>query len=143
MDIPLIDQVRIQAQVLVPLVKALQAELGEQRADAIVRQALGARYRGYGERWWRAQHAADVGEAMARAFEGFAAGDARDVDAVRKTPDAFDAADLGFLLTCSADFAWAEGYGAGVTLTGTQTIMQAASHCEFRHALEPRDEATG
>jgi hypothetical protein len=31
MDIPLIDQVRMQAQVLVPLVKNLQAELGEER----------------------------------------------------------------------------------------------------------------
>ena len=29
MDIPLIEQVRIQAQVLVPLVKALQAELAK------------------------------------------------------------------------------------------------------------------
>ena len=29
MDIPLIEQVKIQAQVLVPLVKALQAELGD------------------------------------------------------------------------------------------------------------------
>ena len=32
MDIPLIEQVKIQARVLVPLVKALQAELGEERA---------------------------------------------------------------------------------------------------------------
>lgn len=34
MDIPLIEQVKIQAQVLVPLVNALQAELGEERANA-------------------------------------------------------------------------------------------------------------
>ncbi len=53
MDIPLIEQVKIQAQVLVPLVKALQAELGEERANAIVRKALGDLYRKYGEKWWR------------------------------------------------------------------------------------------
>jgi hypothetical protein len=41
MDIPLIEQIKIQAQVLVPLVKALQAELGEERANALVRKALG------------------------------------------------------------------------------------------------------
>jgi hypothetical protein len=34
MDIPLIEQVKIQAQVLVPLVKALQAELDEERRRA-------------------------------------------------------------------------------------------------------------
>jgi hypothetical protein len=45
MDIPLIEQVKIQAQVLVPLVKALQAELGEERANAIVRKALADLYR--------------------------------------------------------------------------------------------------
>ncbi len=50
MDIPLIEQVKIQAQVLVPLVKALQAELGEERANAIVRKALGDLYRKYGEK---------------------------------------------------------------------------------------------
>ena len=50
MDIPLIEQIKIQAQVLVPLVKTLQAELGEERANAIVRQALGNLYRNLGER---------------------------------------------------------------------------------------------
>ena len=45
MDIPLIEQVKIQAQVLVPLVQALQAELGEERANALVRKALGDVFR--------------------------------------------------------------------------------------------------
>jgi len=37
------------------------------------------------------------------------------------------APELGFLLTCSADFQMAEGFGANVQLTRTQTIMQGAS----------------
>ena len=55
MDVPLIEQVKIQARILVPLVKALQAELGEERANEIVRKALGSLYRKYGETWWRSQ----------------------------------------------------------------------------------------
>lgn len=51
MDIPVIEQVKIQAQVLVPLAKILQAELGEERANAIVREALGDLYRKHGEKW--------------------------------------------------------------------------------------------
>jgi len=39
-SVSVIEQARIQAQVLVPLVKALQTELGEARANAIVRGAL-------------------------------------------------------------------------------------------------------
>jgi len=152
MDIPLIEQVKIQAQVLVPLVKALQAELGEERANAIVRKALGNLYRRYGEKWWRTQGARDLGEKMASAFDLFAAGDALNYEVIKQAADAFEinvtqyryakfyheigAPELGFLLTCSADFPMAEGFGADVQLTRTQTIMQGASHCDFRYALK-------
>ena len=34
MDVPVIEQIKIQAQVLVPLVKALQRELGKERAGS-------------------------------------------------------------------------------------------------------------
>jgi len=40
MSLPIIEQAKIQAQVLVPLVKALQGELGERQANALVRRAL-------------------------------------------------------------------------------------------------------
>jgi hypothetical protein len=158
MDIPLIEQVKIQAQVLVPLVKALQAELGEERANAIVRKALGDLYRKYGEKWWRTQGARNLGEKVASAFEMFAAGDALEYEVVKKTPEAFEvnvtecryakfyneigAPELGFLLTCSADFSHAEGFGANVQLIRTQTIMQGASHCDFRYALKKNQKDT-
>jgi hypothetical protein len=160
MDIPLIEQIKIQAQVLVPLVKALQAELGEERANAIVREALGDLYRKYGEKWWRTQGARKLGEKIASAFEMFAAGDALKYEVVKKTPDAFEvnvtecryaefykkigAPELGFLLTCSADTAFfhAEGFGANVRLTRTQTIMQGASHCDFRYAPKKNEKDT-
>jgi hypothetical protein len=89
-EIPLIEQVKIQAQVLVPLVKTLQAELGEERANAIVRKALGGLYRKYGEKWWRTQKAGNLGEKVASAFEMFAAGDALEYEVVKKTPDALE-----------------------------------------------------
>lgn len=41
--------------------------------------------------------------------------------------------ELGFLLVCTADFAVADGFGGDVRLTRTQTIMQGASHCDFRY----------
>src|SRR5437868_7963965 len=117
MDIPLIEQVKIQAQVLVPLVKALQAELGEERANAIVRKALADRYRKYGEKWWRSQGARSFDQKMASTFEKlYGAGDALKYEVVKRTPEAFEvnvtecryaqfyskigAPELGFLLTC-------------------------------------------
>lgn len=156
MQIPVIDQVKIQAQVLVPLVKALQAELGEERANALVRKALGDMYRQSGEAWWRAKASSDVGRNMASAFKRFGAGDALDYDVVKQTPQAYEinvtrcryaqfyqelgVPELGFLLACSPDFPMAEGYGDGVTLTRTQTLMQGASHCDFRYALNDKKD---
>ena len=56
MSVSVLEQAKIQARVLVPLIKALQAELGEERANSIVRQALGGRYRSLGEKRWNAGH---------------------------------------------------------------------------------------
>lgn len=156
MRVPLIEQVKIQAQVLVPLVRTLQAELGEERANALVRKSLGALYRQLGEAWWRAQGASEPGERLATAFEKFAAGDALDYEVLEQTADTFaldvtgcryarfyqeiGAPELGFLLTCSADFTYAEGFGGDVQLTRTQTIMQGADHCDFRYRLGRKKE---
>ena len=39
-DVSFLDKARIQAQVLVPVIRALRAELGKDKADALVKQAL-------------------------------------------------------------------------------------------------------
>jgi L-2-amino-thiazoline-4-carboxylic acid hydrolase len=152
MTIPLLERVKIQAQVLVPLIRNLQAELGEERANAMVRRALSDLYRRFGDEWWQSRPTSDLGENMDAAFRTFGGGAALDYEVLRKTPDAFDVnvtrcryaefykalgvPELGFLLTCSADFDMAEGYGADVRLTRTKTIMQGATHCDFRYVLQ-------
>ncbi|MCK1652773.1 L-2-amino-thiazoline-4-carboxylic acid hydrolase [Bradyrhizobium sp. 149] len=163
MSISVIEQAKIQAQVLVPLVKALQAELGEARANALVRKALGDLYRGFGEKFWKAKnnaknnakHETDLGNAVSSAFRTYARDDALAYDVIAQTEDvfAFDVTrcayaefykalgepELGFLLVCTADFATAEGFGPDVTLERTQTIMQGADHCDFRYRRDPAE----
>ncbi len=41
-------------------------------------------------------------------------------------------ADLGGSLSCLRDYALIEGFNPDVTLTRTRTIMEGASHCDFR-----------
>jgi hypothetical protein len=84
MGLPLIEQARIQAQVLVPLVRTLQAELGEVRANALVRKSLGALYRQYGEAWWQGQRTSKSEEKVAAAFAAFAAGDALEYEVLKQ-----------------------------------------------------------
>jgi len=87
---------------------------------------------------------------MASAFATYAAGDALDYQVVKQSTDAFEVdvtgcryaqfykelglPELGFLLVCSSDFPMAEGFSPDIRLTRTQTIMQGASHCDFRYA---------
>ena len=149
MTLSVIQQAKIQAQVLVPLIKAMQAELGEARANTLVRNALGDLYRRFGEEFARTKGAADLGTTMASAFATYAREDALDYRVVERSPDAFaidvtacryaefykalGEPELGFLLVCAADFALAEGVGADVKLTRTQTIMEGGSYCDFRY----------
>ena len=156
MDVPVIEQAKIQARVLVPLLKAFQAELGEERANAIASRVLGDVFRDLGARWWRARKSASLGETMASAFEGYAAGGALDYRVIAQSPDSFEVEvtgcryaqfyqelgvpELGFLLVCAADFRMAEGFGPDIRLTRAQTIMQGATSCDFRYSRqnEPR-----
>ncbi len=149
MDVSIIQQAKIQAQVLVPLVKALQAELGEELANVLVRRSLGTIYRRYGEEFWRKKNEKNLGRAMRSQLATYARDDALDYRVIEQSQDAFafdvtacrDAdfyrelgePDLGFLLVCSADFAMAEGFGPDIKFERTQTIMQGASHCDFRY----------
>lgn len=149
MSIPVIQQAKIQAQVLVPLVKALQAELGEERANGLVRKALGDTYRRFGEEFWRAKNEKNLGKAIASAFTTYARDNALDYKVIEQSQDAFEfdvtrcryaefykelgEPELGFLLVCAADFATADGFDPDIKLTRTQTIMQGATHCDFRY----------
>jgi hypothetical protein len=89
-SISVIQQAKIQAQVLVPLVKALQAELGEERANALVRKALGDIYRRYGEEFWRTKNEKNLGTFMASGFATFARDDALDYKVIEQSEDAFE-----------------------------------------------------
>ena len=44
--------------------------------------------------------------------------------------------ELGLILSCSRDFALAGGISNRLELIRTQTIMQGASHCDFRLRLK-------
>jgi predicted ArsR family transcriptional regulator len=151
----LLDKTRIQAQVLVPVLKALRKELGKEKADAIVKQALrdwsrqlfaaiGDGVEGSPRGKWAAMHSAmaeitekDVTVEMRR----------RDKEALEfnitqcRFAEFFRALgepDLGSLLICETDFDIAAAGGGEVGFTRDQTIMRGAPSCTFRYKFAPR-----
>ncbi len=149
--ISLLQQRGIEAEVLVPLIRRLEAELGVEHAHAAARETIEAIARQQGH---------DVATAMGRAdLSGFThvkdswggAGGDLAIETLHGDDERLEfnvvgcrfaemyrrmgAADLGFLLSCSRDFALSEGYSSSLHLDRTQTIMQGATYCDFRYRL--------
>jgi hypothetical protein len=145
----LLERVKIQAELLVPLVKALETELGVDRAHAVVRGALAEHYRQLAATWVAERGSMGAMQTFVRISTS---GGALDLAGEQQSPTAmaFDVtgcryaeffraigeAELGFLFVCSSDLALADGT-PGVTLERTQTIMQGAATCDFRYAIDP------
>jgi hypothetical protein len=155
LQVSLLDKTRMQAQVLTPVLRALRAELGKDKADAIVKQAL---------RDWSKQLFAAIGDgveggprrkwAAIQSVWGEVSGREVEVEILRHDKEALDMdvtrcrfaeffralgePELGALLICEADFDIASVGEGAVSLDRAQTIMQGAPRCTFRYRFAPR-----
>lgn len=151
-DVSLIDRTKIQAELLVPVLKAMERALGTEPARAIAREALAPEFRQLA-RDWVAEADGDRMAAFLR-FGAYSNADEPLEYEQRDAPDGelrFDVSscqyaqffqelgepELGFLLVCSADGPIAEGLGVG--FERTQTLMQGGTHCDFRYVLTAKD----
>jgi len=153
--VSLLEKTRIQAQVLVPVLHALRAELGKGKADAIVKQALrdwskqlfaaiGDGIEGSPRRKWATMQSAlnDV-SAKEVEFEILRHDkEALEIDVTRcRFAEFFRALgepELGSLLICETDFDIASAGEGEVSLDRAQTIMQGAPSCTFRYRFASR-----
>ena len=153
--ISLLDKTRIQAQVLVPVLRALRAELGKEKADVLVTKALrdwskdlfaavGTTIEGSPRRKWAAMQGAynDV-SAKEVTFDILRHDDeALDIDVTScRFAEFFRALgepELGSLLVCAGDTDIATAGEGQVSLDRAQTLMQGATSCTFRYKFAPR-----
>jgi hypothetical protein len=153
--ISLLDKTRIQAQVLVPVMQALRAEIGREKADALVRGALrdwskqlfaavGNDIEGSPRRKWATMQSAladfterevtfDIHRHDKEAYE-FDVTSCRFAEFFR----ALGEPELGALLVCETDVDIAAAGGSDVSFSRSQTIMKGAPCCTFRYKFEPR-----
>ena len=150
--VSLLEQLKIEAAVLIPVLEALRSELGRERADQIVIGALRA-----GRRGVMARISEAVPGSAKQKWEAFVAfNQARvggDIDAqiVGATPESHDVdvtgcrfadlfrsldePELGAALVCECDDHAAVGFGSAIDFRRTQTIMKGANCCDFRFRL--------
>ena len=146
----------VEARIVALLIDALGERFGREAVIETVREAIIATARLQG-----AQTAAQVGGStmvhLDAAMGAWTQDDALrlevlDLDADRynfnvtrcryaELYEALGIGELGAVLSCNRDGAFIEGFNPGFTLSRTQTIMQGASHCDFRYSrARPTDQ---
>ncbi|MFJ3485913.1 L-2-amino-thiazoline-4-carboxylic acid hydrolase [Pseudomonas sp. NPDC090202] len=146
---------RIEAEIIKPIYEILVRDYGKQSAQAVIGEAV-------------SQAAVKAGKYFAdrepegASLEGFVAlqelwekDDALKVDIIASDASHYDydvhrcryaemyhemgLGEIGHLLSCNRDELFIVGYDPNVELTRTQTIMQGASHCNFRYKVKDQE----
>ena len=149
----ILEQRRIEAAFAKGIYEEMAAELGRERAKAILSRAVVKLAK---------QTAAEMAKEAPGgqpSLEHFIAlqplwtkGDALRIETLRKDAKHYDfnvtrcryaemykamgIAELGAVLSCNRDGAFCEGYDPKLKLERTQTIMGGATHCDFRYRME-------
>lgn len=146
-----LDRRKVEAMILGPMLRAFQKEIGAEKTNEIARNVITDLAREQGSQFasgigsnglkdyasnkdaWRRHGALEV--------EIIESNDSKySFDVIRcKYAEMYNElgfGDLGGIFSCTRDFEFATGFNSKVKLERTQTIMQGASHCDFRYMLE-------
>lgn len=142
----------IEAAIIAPIYRELVQEIGKERAqgilDAAISKAAIAAARDFA--------AAAGGNTSLRTFQDlqvlWTKDDALEIEVLEATDKTFDynvhrcryaetyremgLGDIGHLLSCNRDAVFCQGYDPRIRMKRTQTLMQGASHCDFRYTFE-------
>jgi len=145
--VDMLQAVKIQARVLVPIVKALELELGKEKAHAIVGRAIA-------ESWATFVASRDPERDTHPSRDSGAFDFPVESEIVENTPESLATnltacqfaryfrgigePEIGALLTCNVDFAVNAKLRPSWEFTRTQTQMQGAAFCDFRWRLRSR-----
>ena len=150
------DEIREDVRVLLPVLQAARAELGEERANRLIFDALrasrrelykqiGVRFPGSPKEKWDAMNAA-LYPVRIRENEF-------EIETLREDPEAHEfnvtrckfaeffqkigELELGVVLMCDGDFQVVEEVASPeVELTRTQTLMQGGCCCDYRYRIK-------
>jgi hypothetical protein len=155
-EMGILERRRIEAQIIKPIYEILVRDFGKEKAAAIIREAVGKAAVEAGRHFAAKEpHGADLRSfiALQTLWEQddalktvvHHADDAHyDYDVTRcryaEMYRAMELGEIGYLLSCYRDDLFIQGYAPEVKLGRTQTIMEGASHCDFRYRLKEKGQ---
>lgn len=150
---------RIEAEIIKPIYEIMKREFGQQKAGAIIGEAVSAAAVKAGKDFAaREPDGADI-HSFVRLQHLWEQDDALTVHVLRADAGGYDydvkrcryaemyhemgLGEIGHLLSCNRDAEFIVGYDNRVKLTRTTTIMSGASCCDFRYAVVGNSEDEG
>ena len=148
-NLSLLQKRGIEAEVLIPFIRNLEQEIGQDEAHQLARIAIKEIAKKQGKEFSKAILRDDLKgfQTIQETWSG--ADDDIIYEILNETKDQFNfnvtrcrfaemynelgAEDLGYILSCGRDFSLSEGYSDKIQLSRTQTIMQGAKFCDFRY----------
>jgi hypothetical protein len=149
-EIGVLKRREIEARILMPVLTALGEEFGREKVFETARRIIIDVAREQGKELSARMGGDSLGH-FATALEDWKKGDAYRMDVLEQSGEKFSfnvtrcryaemyralgIPEIGALLSCNRDFSLVEGFNPAVKLTRTQTVMEGASHCDFRFEL--------
>lgn len=154
-QLPIIARRRIEAQILGNVHAVIEARHGSDEADAVIGEAVSASAIQQGAEFAQALGRAPDLKDFADILPNWTAEGALEIQPIHAAPDRLEfnvtrcryaemyremgLGRIGHLLSCNRDGDFCIGYNPAMELTRSQTIMQGATHCDFRYRL-PSDK---
>ena len=155
-SISMLEKRRIEAEILKEVYDVVLERHGQDEAETVIRKAVAHSAIAQGESFSRQyDHEPDLGD-FATHLHHWEKDNALERKILHKAPERLDydimrceyatmyremgLGHIGHLLSCNRDSSFCIGYNKDIKLTRTQTIMEGASHCDFRYRMRSRKE---
>lgn len=145
----MLEKRRIEAEILKHVYETLKASQGPEVAKKTIAESVRRSAIEQAERFSKEQGGEKTLQSFVDLMPLWTKDDALEIQIVHRDANAFDfnvtrcrysemykamgLGDIGHLISCQRDGAFCDGYDPKLKLTRTQTIMQGASHCDFRY----------
>lgn len=150
--LPILEQRRIEAEVIKPIYEEMVAQVGTAKAQDILDSAIKKAAIAQGQSFAAEAEGGTDLQSFADIQKHWTASGALEIEPVDRTPQTLDfnvtrcrysemykamgLGEIGHLLSCNRDGTFCEGYDPRIKLERTQTLMGGASHCDFRYTFE-------
>lgn len=150
-DLPMLEQRRIEANILKPVYEEMERQLGTEKAQEILGAAIIRDSVSQGQAY--ADGLEDTGLLAFRdTMAQWKASGALEIEILKQDQEEvhfnvtrckysemykeMGLGHIGHLLSCNRDGTFCTGFNPQIKLDRTQTIMSGADHCDFRYRIE-------